>query len=901
MNKIFYLFFFLWFLGFGHLFGQDLPLITGNFQNQTIQSIIQKIEASTSIGFYYKEGELPTKRITASFEQTPIEDALNEIFSGTEMGFLIYRDYGIVIMPKLLTTASFTADYYEARAAVANRANEEEKPIEVGNVNLLAPSGMAKVTGQVLDAENRDPVIGATIYWQDLELGTTTDIDGKFEFEIPAGLHYITVTYIGFEAYNKAVQVESDGELTIRLEYGAVNLEEVTVSAEAADASVETVQIGKAQIDVESIKKTPALLGEADVVRSLLLSPGVSTVGEGAAGFNVRGGDVDQNLILQDEAMLFNISHALGFFSSFNTDLLQSVELYKANMPAQYGGRLASVMDVQMRDGNFEQFKIKAGVGPITSKLSLEGPIAKEKVSFIAGFRSSYVDWILGLAENIEVQNSSAFFYDANLRVTSKLGEKNTLILSGYGSQDDFTYNNEFGFDYSTYLGQATLKSIFSDEWYSNFSASYVQYESARLDFSSLSNSTLNNQVNYIKAKEVLTYSPTTLLKIDGGLSGILYDVTPGELEPLGDDSSVTPQTVEDERGFEGAAFLNAEWKISEALLVSAGVRLSFFQFLGAQDVYEYANPDQLDFNEVTGITSYGSGEAIATYFNPEPRLSARYRLGPTSSIKAGYSRTVQYINQIFNTDSPTPVSQWQLSTNYIEPNKSHNLSLGYFKNFNDNVWELSGEVYGRYIDQLYDYRDFAELTVNDHLETELRFGEGRTYGFEFSLKKKEGPVNGTLSYTFSRSERQIDGINQGDWYPSNFDKPHDISFVLNYQPNRRNTLTVNFVFGTGRPATPPVGNYQATNGLVIPVYALRNQSRIPDYHRMDVAYTIGKGYKRDKKFQTSWTISVYNVYGRKNAYSVFFTQAPFQGAQANKLALLGTVFPSLTFNVEIL
>ncbi|MDX1406551.1 MAG: TonB-dependent receptor, partial [Saprospiraceae bacterium] len=364
--------------------------------------------------------------------------------------------------------------------------------------------------------------------------------------------------------------------------------------------------------------------------------------------------------------------------------------------------------------------------------------------------------------------------------------------------------------------------------------------------------------------------------------------------------SIITEAALETEQAMEAAGFLNAEYLVSTPLLVSAGVRFAYYQFLGPKTVFDYADPDQPRVQEIIDTTAYGNGK-ISSYTSVEPRLSVRYRLTRNSSVKLGYSRTAQFINQIFNSDSPTPTSQWQLSTAYIKPQRSHNVSVGYFRNINDNMWETSLEVYGRLIDQLYDYRDFADLVVNPHLETELRSGEGRTYGAELSIRKKEGVINGWLSYTLSRSERQIEGINDGDWYPSNFDKTHVLSLLFNYQPNRRNTLTLNFNFSTGRPTSPPVGTYETIDGLIVPVYANRNQIRIPDYHRLDVAYTLGKGYKKDRKIQTSWTISVYNIYGRKNAFSVFYTQAAFQRTQANQLSILGSAFPAITLNFEIL
>ncbi|MCB0687052.1 MAG: TonB-dependent receptor, partial [Saprospiraceae bacterium] len=452
-----------------------------------------------------------------------------------------------------------------------------------------------------------------------------------------------------------------------------------------------------------------------------------------------------------------------------------------------------------------------------------------------------------------------------------------------------------------TLMGQLIYRQIFNDKSYNKLSVVGSKYFSAQTDFAGTDAARVTNDINYLKLQELFTTSPNTQLKIDLGLSSILYDLAPGTQEPSGEDSDITPKTIESEKGIESAVFGNVEYSVSPALTISAGLRGVLYQYIGPKSVYEYEDPSYPTAETISGITTYDKGKIIASHSSFEPRLSVRYRLSAETSLKLGYSRTAQFINQIFNTDAPTPNSQWQLSTNYLDPFRSHNLSLGYFRNFIDNLWETSIEVYGRYIDHLYDYRDFADLVVNDHIETELLSGIGRTYGAELSIKKKSGKVNGWFSYTYAKSERQIEGINDDDWYPSNFDKTHDASVIFNYQPNRRNTLTVNFSYSTGRPTTPPIGNYKIQNGLVIPIYSARNQYRIPDYHRLDVAYTIGKGYKRDKKIQTSWTLSVYNVYARKNAFSVFFTQGEFRRVQANKLAILGSAIPSVTFNMEIL
>lgn len=880
----------------------DSIQVNATFKSTPLTTVLSQLEKDLNLQFYYQADELPKRNINLNFQKTPLSEVLTELLRETSLGYMSYRDYAIIIAPQGVIDESFSSNYYQA---LDENLNDEEKrsakkrKIIIGNVAQMNPSGKATVKGTIKDAQTEEPIIGATIFFAELNSGSATDFDGNFEAEVPVGEYEVTVQYIGYEDMRKKIEVYSDGEMSFDLFKAAINLEEVIVRAQAADANVENVQIGVTRLDVKDIKKLPALFGEADVVRTLLLNPGVSTVGEGATGFNVRGGSVDQNLVMQDEGFIFNSSHALGFFSTFNPDLIRGVNLYKGNIPAQYGGRLASVLDVEMRDGDFEKFRIKGGAGPVSSRISLEGPVIEGKSSFLTGFRSTYANWLLNIINVDEVKKSSAFFYDANIRYTHRADDKNTFILSGYASSDDFVYNEQFGFDYQTYMGQFIYNRIFNDHLFNKFSVVASTYNNTQTDLGELTGAALDNEFSYVKFKEHLTYNPKKELTLDMGLSAIYYTTEPGQIEPLGEDSQVVAERLEQEKGLESAAFLNARYEINSLFEISGGLRYALYNFLGPKTINTYVNDD---FSTVENLVSSEEvSGTIATYNSLEPRVSMRLKLGPDASVKAGYSRTAQFINQIFNTDTPTPTSQYQLSTKYIKPQRSHNVSLGFFKNFNDNLWETSLEVFARDIDETFDYRDFAELNVNPFLETEIINGIGRAGGVEFSIKKNRGVMNGFLSYTLSRTELQIEGINNGDWYPSNFDKPHDLSLVLNFNPNQRHTITASFNYGSGRPATPPLGNYETERGLIVPIYAERNQVRIPDYHRLDLAYTIGRSYKKTNKFKTSWTISIYNVYGRRNAFSVFYTQAAFQRPQANKLAILGSAFPALTFNLEIL
>ncbi len=879
-------------------------LITGEYTNVPIEQVLDQLESQYDIDVFFKKDELPDKMLTGSYTEMPLNEFLSSVFSRTATGFFIYRDTEVIIVPRQLVDEVYSAKYYQAlegsqeEEEVAVSA-EENPTLMVGSLDQLSPTGKATVTGVLIDAQSNEEIIGATINWPEQGVATVTDEFGKFSATLEAGTHDMVIEYLGYQDLRKQMNIQSDGSINLELFKEAVSLDEVTIRGRSADASVDNVQISVATIDVKTIKKLPTFLGEADVIKSLLLNPGVSSIGEGATGFNVRGGEVDQNLVLQDEGFLFNSSHALGFFSTFNTDMINKVDLYKGNIPAEYGGRLASVMDVEMRNGNDEEFDMKGGVGPVSSRLLIEGPIIKNKTSFLIGGRASYTDWILKQIDVLEVRNSSATFYDLNARINHKFSQKHNLTLSGYFSKDEFSFNNEFGFDYSTVLGEASLRSILTDKLYSKFSVTYSKYASTQIDLNGNDMSSLDIDISYLKIKEDINYDISEKLKFNVGGEGILYTTEPGILEPTDASSIIQGVTLDQENGLEAAVYGSAEVNLTDALLISAGVRMSLFQFLGPATIFSYEDPENPTTNTITG--SELKEGTISTYSNLEPRFSARLKLSENGSFKAGYSRTAQYFNQIFNSDSPTPSSQWQLATPYVKPNLSHNFSAGYFHNLKDNNWETSFEVYYRDIDRLFDYRDFAQLIANEHIETELLSGIGRAYGAELSLKRKLGTWNGWLSYTYSKSERQVLGINRGDWYSSNFDKPHDFSLILNFNPNQRHTLSFNFNYSTGRPTTPPIGNFETSTGLVVPIYSERNEVRIPDYHRLDVAYTIGQGYKKNAKFKTSVTFSIYNLYGRKNAFSVFFTQGAFNRAQANRLAVLGSAFPSVTFNFEFL
>jgi TonB-dependent Receptor Plug Domain len=877
----------------------DTLKITYQADNQPLIGVLNALEPLLNVQIYARPEQLANQYVTIRAQQQPATAVLKEVLLRTRLAPVYYRDYAIILLPDNLVSTKFTPEYYQTRSIAQETPNVPTNDNEVWNIGStdnIAPTGRATIRINITDAATREPLTGAVVKWPNLpNTGLKTDATGSGELEVPTGVQPISVEMLGYLSKEGILRVWNNGVLNISLVNQPNTLREIQINADAADANVSKTQIGTTRLDPKAIKKAPTLLGEADVVRTLLQTTGVTTVGEGAAGFNVRGGDTDQNLVLQDDIVLYNSSHALGFFSTYNTDLVSKVELYKSIIPAEYGGRLSSVLDVRMSEGNPDRWKVKGGVGMVSGRIGIEGPIVKQRTTLSAGMRGSYSDWVLGIFPQLELKNSSAAFNDINASITHRWNNKNTLTLGAYSAADRFNYNREFGFDYRTQAVQGIYKHSFNERTFSRFSVATSRYDSQQDNLTGNLAGRIVNSVRYLKLKEVFSKRLSEGLKLDLGAEATRYWIEPGTQSPLSPTSVITPKKLATEHGLEIGAFASADWLISSKLAILGGLRWNHYRFLGPKAVFTYDE----NFKNITDTTLFGAGATIAQYNFIEPRFSFKWQLSKSRSIKTGYSRTSQFINQIFNSDTPTPTSQYQLSTGNIPPFRSHNLALGYFHNTKGNQWELSSEVFYRIIDQLWDYRDFAQLLANETLEREIRQGVGRAYGLELSVRTNRPIYNGQIGYTYSRAFRQVAGINDGNWYASNFDKPHILNFTFNYQPTQRQTLTINFTYSTGRPTTAPISSYRYQDNIIVPIYGYRNQVRIPDYHRMDISYTLGQGYNKKRTLKTSWNLSIYNLYARRNAFSVFFKQAPDLGAVANRLAILGTAFPAITLNIE--
>lgn len=770
--------------------------------------------------------------------------------------------------------------------------------------NVKSAKSKLNLTGRVLDANTNEPLPGAVLQLLPEDQNDVASGDGSFRLTTSAGEHTLIISFLGYEEYQVHLRIFSDAKHDFKLQSRAVELRQITVSESRSDDNVKSVMGGVEQLSIEKLERQSKFMGETDVLRSLQSVTGVTSVGEGASGFNVRGGNTDENLILMDGNLVFNPVHALGFFSLFNPDMVQGVTLYKGGVPAKYGGRLSSVLDVKLREGNDRFHSARGGVGLASSRLVLEGPLVKNKASFIAGARMSYVDWILKQTKNVDLRKSQAFFYDLTAKADGRLSKSTRIGFTAFNTHDNFQFADEVKFEYATSSASAYLRQLIGDKINLTLMANAGQYQSDLFDVKGNDQSRFTNKIKFLRSSVSGFYQPVNAFQLELGAEQSRYTVSPGKLTPVTDTSIVLPDFLPNEFGLETSVFLHNQWAISKNIELMAGVRYTIFRNNGPGEVLLYQEGFPKTEETITDSLQFGNGEKTARYTGLEPRLSLRISLGETSSVKLGYNRSYQFLSQVSNTASATPIDIWQLSNYHIRPQWADNFSVGYYQNFRDNSVQTYLSIFYRKIEQLLEYKDFAKLLLNHHIETELLAGVGKAYGVELYFNKAYGQHHFEVNYTFSRSLRSIEAtaeqenVNGGEWYPSNFDKPHSLNLNYFFQIKPNSSLSVNFTYSTGRPTTAPVSVYSTGNVLTIPVYSERNQFRIPDYHRLDLAYTYGPWGKKDR-WRNSLTFSIYNLYFRKNAFSVFFRQNPFQSVTAYRVAVLGTMFPAVTYDFK--
>ena len=764
--------------------------------------------------------------------------------------------------------------------------------------------GKPTVSGYVRDASNGEGLIGVSVFVRELGTGTTTNPYGFYSLTIPSGTYTLVFTYIGYERATKGVDLTADKRVDVELAEESSLLQEVTVVAEREDENVKSLEMSVNKVEMKTIRQMPALLGEVDLIRSIQLLPGVTTVGEGASGFNVRGGDISQNLVLLDEAPVYNSSHLFGFFSVFNPDAVKDVKLIKGGIPAQYGGRISSILDVRMKEGNTKTREINGGIGTIFSRLTYEQPFAKSRGSFIVAGRRSYIDVLAKPFLNSDLRGARFNFYDLTAKVNYRLDDKNTFYASGYFGRDVFGAG--FGFGWGNGTATARWNHIFSNKLFLNLTAYYSNYDYAiQSDVSGENTQDSFDWSSKIISKSIkpdFTYYITPNNQLSFGGQYIHYDSRPGKaLAASGGervDISLAPRY-----GDESALYVSNELKITERLSVQYGIRYSLYRNLGPGVVYDFVEvqPGERKYPVLPGKT-YDQGDVINYYGNWEPRAAINLGLSGSTSLKASYNRTVQYLHLLSNTAASSPLDVWTLSTSIIRPEVADQVALGWFGNFRNNAYEASVEVYYKDMQNQIDYVRNSDLLLNQFVEGDLLFGKGRAYGAEFYLKKNKGKLTGWLSYTLSRTERLVEGINRDEWFPARFDKPHNVTAVGIYALSPRWTLSSNFTVTSGTPATFPTNRF-VWNGWSLPhnYYNARNNNRIPAYHRLDLAATLKSKRKLFGKGESEWVFSAYNVYNRRNPFSVYtrLNENDNLRTEAIRYAVIGTIVPAITYNFK--
>ena len=912
-----YLFFILLILLTTKIIAQENELYSFSFEEASLNEVFDEIEESAQVDFFYDETWLNETEVTATYENKPLDFILNDVLQSTSLNFIILSNRVILTNNNIVYTelpeGFFGVDSIEEQQNSPIFYEEYDLPVSddetVGSTENLYFIGKERknaseeheITGYVRDAATGRPLSYATIVSTNNDINAVSDGNGFYKIILPTGLNKMEVATVGYKTQNVKLMVYSDGVHNFELVENVNMLDEVVLSS-TSKRNIRDVVTGVSSINIKEMKNIPMVLGERDVIKVATIMPGVKTTGEGSAGFNVRGGKSDQNLILLDNAVLYNPFHFLGFFSAVNPYLVGSADLYKGSIPAEYGGRLSSVFDIETKKPNLEEFSGEAGIGPVTSNATASIPIIKGEAGLLVGARATYSDWILNVIDEESLKNSEASFYDGLLKYYHELNERNELSATAYVSHDKFSIASDSLYKYNNIILGLEWKHEFNDNHRASVQLNNSQYK-FNIDYESADANAFvfDYNINETQLKLKLDYKLNDKHSLTYGVSSKYYKIDPGNKNPLGSSSLIDPIDLQAEQGLESAVFLADAFEISERFSLSAGLRYSVYAALGAatQRVYETGQP--LNDATVVETRNYGGGEVIETYGGLEYRFSARYLLSKNFSVKASYDTNRQYVHLLSTNTTQSPTDTWQLSNLNVEPQTSQQYSLGLYKNLKNDIYQISLEGYYKNMNNILDYKVGAELLLNEYLETELLQGEGKAYGIEALVRKTEGKLNGWLGYTYSRAFIKLDSefneetVNNGEFFPTNFDKPHDFSLVMNYKLTKRYSFSANFIYQTGRPITYPVGSYEYNNAEYT-LYSDRNAFRIPDYYRLDIGINIEGNHKKNKLAHSFWNISIYNVLGRNNPYSVYFVTEEGE-IRGYKTSIFSIPVPTITYN----
>ena len=893
--------------------------LTLDLKSASLSTVVRSIESQTYFHFFYDSASIGSLSFTYNTSPKKITAALTELLIPYGINFYFDNQNNIFLTKSKLLTLQLSDNFFTGKKQAAINTGkdfafeqEELGPIqealldkklyEIGDKALSGSQNIIALAGYIKDSKTGEPIGGASVYIDKPRIGVSTDQYGFFSISLPKGRHILNIQSIGMRDVKRQIALYSDGNMNVDLQGSIMSLKRVVISSQKI-SNVRGTQMGVQKLDIKTVKQVPVVFGEADILRVITTLPGVKTVGEASTGLNVRGGSADQNLILFNDATIYNPAHFFGMFSAFNPELINNVELYKASIPANYGGRLASVLDITSREGNKKEFTGSAGIGLLTSRVNLEGPLVKDKSSFIIGGRTTYSNWLFNYLPE-DYKNSRANFYDLNLIVNHQINKNNTLYFTGYISNDHFNLNSDTAYEYGNKNVSVKWKHIYTTKLNSLITMGMDNYNysisSQKLPLSAYQLSFTINQ-SYFKAH--FNYNINSKHSIDYGVNSIYYTLHPGNYIPLGEKSLIKPDFIPTEQALESALYASEHYTITSALKLDAGIRFSVFNVLGAQSINEYpANIPRTEENILRSV-DYASGAVIKTYGGPEYRLALRYVIDETFSLKASYNTQRQYIHSLSNTTAMAPTDVWKLSDPNIKPQLGDQISFGLYKNLKSNTIETSLEVYYKNIENYLDYKSGAKLVMNHHIETDVIGTKGKAYGVELLVKKLSGKLNGWISYTWSRILLRMNDptageiINKGEFYPGNYDKPNDVTVIANYRFSHRFSLSINGNYSTGRPITLPIGLF-SYGGSMRTLYADRNAYRIPDYFRTDVSMNIEGNHKVNQLMHNSWSIGVYNLTGRKNPYSIYYV-AENGSVNGYKLSIFGNAIPYINLNIK--
>jgi hypothetical protein len=875
-----------------------LPQTSRQDDYLTIDQITGQLEKRFQVQFFYKPEWFEKRNFHSSILELPLDEILDRIQTAAELSVVAIDSVLYVFLPL-------------KPAPLIVPGHDGSELITIGDLNNYGKYSKATLHGKILDGKNGSPLPGASILVDKVKRGAHADERGNYTLQLPVGEYALRMSFMGYEENVQKIRLAGDGTFNAELFEKTVQLNEVVISSQRAEANVSGTQMSVFRLDSRAIRELPATLGENDIIKSVTLMPGVQTIGEFGTGFNVRGGSADQNLILLEDVPLFSTSHLFGLISVVNSDGISNVTLLKAGIPAKYGERASSVMDIQMGTNNENQIRVKGGIGLINSRLYIETPMFNKKITLSLGARSSYSDWLLHQIPDIDLMNSSAKFYDANAFLTYTLNPSNKINLFAYLSNDRFGFSKNTDYRYGNLLASFRWKHTFNSNLYFNLVSgiSRYQYQVTETDTMSHTNAyRINSSLVYNNLKGNFTWLGVKNHAIDFGVNAAIYRIKPGELKPSDSESLVVPVTMHDEKGVEYALYLSDNITLSQKLSVDAGMRYTLYTYLGPNKVYVYQTDAPRNSETIMDSVTYGNNQTICWYSGLEPRIVLRFTLSENSSVKMSYNRIHQYVNLVSNTAVMTPSDVWKLSSPNLRPLTSDHYSIGYYRNFKNNAIETSVELYYKSMVNAIDYKNGAQILLNPYLESDLVNVKGNNYGIELFVKKNLGRLTGWASYTYSRSFHQTNSvyeeekINNNQTFPSNYDKPNNLIVNASYHVSKRWRFGASFTYSTGRPVTLPELKYNY-QGYQMIYYSDRSKYRLPDYHRLDLSITLDESLRIRKKWKGSWSFSVINVYGRNNAYSVFykkedhFVSGEFKQYDTYMLYIIGRPLPTLTYN----